>query len=406
MYQIKELQALNSDIADGHLEDSQIPSFESIWLKAFAYAKGQHKTPIEKDIQALWQVFTKKRSSELQSYFQKPSLRRAYLGYYLPLYAQKMALLLQKLQSEGHLVYSKPISLWDVGCGPLTASLSAYLAFGPLERVFAVDQTLGPAHMARALFSSILPSDAMPQMTLHRAHVLGPFPALKPAFLPDLIVLANVFNELGQDKHAVLKKEKLIHQLVGTLAEGGRLLIVEPSHRLSASGLMQLRDRLSQTNLSVLAPCVGALRCPLLQTKKGWCHMEQPWQMPKPLQDLDRILGLDHRLLKSSYLLLAKAKPQRVSLQKARVVSGPMVNKGNTHHYVCTKEGLVELTQAHSSKTLLPFLRGQMLDRPLASLESVLVKPMKEPIPWQKRLEKRPKSPRPTNYKKPGKKAK
>jgi hypothetical protein len=61
-----------------------------------------------------------------------PALRSAYAAFWVPQYAAKVAAILDRLTAEGHVALPARPRVLDVGAGPLSAALGAWLHRGAL----------------------------------------------------------------------------------------------------------------------------------------------------------------------------------------------------------------------------------------------------------------------------------
>ncbi|MES2503340.1 MAG: small ribosomal subunit Rsm22 family protein [Myxococcota bacterium] len=329
--------------------------------QAFQFAKSKHPSNLVADIRQLWKALTVDRSESLSDYFRKPGLRRAYLGYYMPLYAVKIARLLDSL----NLPFKAPRVL-DLGAGPLSATLGAYLSFGELGKVMAVDQDLGPMRSGLEFFEGVLGDKKMPDIKLVRSNLKGPPQYWKPDFEADLILMAHVLNEFGEGERHIEEKQQLIVHAVNRLAPNGVLLIIEPASRLASRDIMWIRNWLYESGqVEILAPCPPKVPfCPLLASRSNWCHAEIPHIRPQELFEIDRKIGFDREFLKCSYLAIARRDSGYKSKTDCRIVSGLMNADGVLRRYACTPNGLLTLSQHQQDpiQILSKMIRGDATD--------------------------------------------
>lgn len=363
-----------------------------LFQEATSLAYQQHASDLARDVSALWQLFTQDRANGLANYFQKPPLKRAYTGYYLPLYASKLALLLQQLGKEGHFVRS-PKSILDLGAGPLVGSLASTLAFGKLDRIVAVDRHKGAMQIGVDLFEQ---SYALSQIVKPEC-VVEDFASSKATWKLrgqfDLIIVAHSLNEL-QGKQAAHQRLLVVQAALKCLTPQGRLLLVEPSHETTSKQLMVLRDQLhGQQNVHILAPCTGATECPLLKAKNTWCHSELHFKAPKECKVIDKKLGFRRETLKTSYLLLGKEKP--VEGDFVRIIGGPMQAHKIERRYICDASGkqTAEAKAVNAILSLHLLTRGERVDASWFKAHHVKLE-TEEHKPWRNKTQaKRPKSP-------------
>lgn len=340
-------------------------------------AKNMHKSDIVEDIQELWRDLTVERDMGVQKYFQRASARRAYLGYYFPMYVAKVALLLSRLEKEGHFDHlkAKPINLIDLGAGTLTgvAALKIFFNSEPF-RALALDKSLAPMRLGLEAMKQSL--DVEKEVHLRQGNILSPATTFMPRWNPNFIFIGHVLNELAQGPRGTERKLELLDELLGGLAPDGILLIVEPATQVATRNLMRVRDHYaSRDDVAILAPCTGAAKCPLLQTHTSWCFSEIKWKSPKSFEKIDAEIGFDRENLKLSFLMLGK----RATAKKTsglRVVSGVMKNAGHLRRYLCTPQGLntlVTSVQSESSPAANGIARGELLPNYLTQKSDVKI---------------------------------
>lgn len=353
-------------------------SLDELAEKCLHFAQKMHRSDITNDIQDLWQALTVERSEGLSNYFQKAWARRAYLGYYFPLYVAKINALVARLQGEGHFkaFEQEGPRILDLGSGTLAGITAFHLRFGHLERATAVDKSVSPMRLGLELLEELYPqTNWKKEVFLKAANLLGPTSSLVPPWKPNLIFFGHVLNELSEGQRALPRKIGLIEDVAKHLQDDGYVLIVEPATRSPTRELMAIRDHFASSDvLSVVAPCFGAEKCPLLMTPTSWCFSELRWSRPKSLKKIDDLIGFDREALKTSFLLLQKAPEQKS--EKARVVSGTMIHGGVLRRYVCGSEGLKTAqcqVGSPSFNTLNQTLRGERLPDVLLSRSDVKI---------------------------------
>lgn len=289
------------------------------------------------DIQRLSRLFGAERAERRADYMADPALRGAYLAFFLPQYAAKIALLLEQLGREGLVRLPPKPRVLDVGAGPLTGLFGAWLHSGELGDSVALDLAKKAMEAGRSIFDVTAPGQPIrlvEQPVQKRPLPPGPF---------DLVVVAHVLNELGDPRRGLEIRTELVRALVGLLAPGGRVLVVEPGTRVHGRSLMAVRDEMFH-HVAVLGPCRGAEACPLLRTPGDWCHGEVPWARPSSFVELEEASGLKKTVLKESFLLLGRRQDTEPPTTGARLVGGLMVDgKGVERRYGCAREGLVVL---------------------------------------------------------------
>jgi ribosomal protein RSM22 (predicted rRNA methylase) len=312
----------------------------------------------------LSQGFTSKKGERRKNYLADPGLLAAYVGYFAPLNVARLAFLLRALQREGHLDGLPPApDVVDLGSGPFVGLLAALIHFSRLGRALAVDGSGEALKMGRTLFETTLREVGGSANSLHhvRADLRGPPSRWKPHSRPDLIIAANVLNEVARGKSGQERSRWLLNQAIKSLRDGGHLLVVEPGTRLAARGLQVLRDALfSEPRVAIVSPCTGAARCPLSQSGGSWCFAEFAWRRPDALRRLDQKTGFDKKTLHLSHLLLKKAPAKAYSSRGLRVVGGVMESDGAVRRYVCSARGrqTLKATSPEGAKVLHHMRRG------------------------------------------------
>jgi len=341
--------------------------------KCLSNAKKMHRSDIVNDIMNLWQELTVQRSTGLQRYFQKASARRAYVGYYFPMYVAKVALLLERLEKQGFFAdfAKQPLKVLDLGSGTLTGVAALKLFFGDRAlQALAIDKSLAPMRLGLDAIKQAQLLKDTDDVTLRQANILGQKSMMMPKWQPNFIFLGHVLNEMTHDKLEFL--ESMLH----ALEPGGFMLIVEPATTTATRSLMAIRDRIALLDYAeILAPCTGASKCPLLMTKDSWCFSELKWRRPKSFGDIDRLIGFQRDALKTSFLLISKRAPAPAKGEE-RIVSGTMKSEGILRRYLCTQDGLRTLETRVSSEsfsTVDTLMRGEILPKHLLQRRDVRV---------------------------------
>lgn len=289
-------------------------------------------------------------------YMADRALRRAYVHYYLPVNAEKVARVLAELESYA----PAPRRVLDFGCGPGTAALALLLRgkkIDDLTLVDVVDEALDDAaFLARELGAS--------PRALHEP----------PDEKFDLILAANVYSETRP-------------RLEELLADRGHLVVLEPALKESTRRLMEWRDDLAARGFRIAAPCLGRARCPMLEHADLWCHQDLPWPRPAPVAEVDRRLGLDKESLKFAYAVVTPKGPTLADgPARTRLVSNLHKEKGKAWAWLCGRDGPLcraEMLTRHRSDANLDFFRadrGDLLDLEAAGLQARIEGPVRRVI--------------------------
>lgn len=319
-------------------------------------------------------------------YSRNADLRRAYLGYFLPVNLPKIQTPLAAWIAARPAVWaSRPLRCLDLGSGPGTALL------GLCDFV----RRLPVAERPSAL--ELVAIDQSPENLRDGGHLLNELRAVDPALPPirfqplrqdlvsdrsglfplatqggrfDLVVAANVVCELARESEDGLERAATLLLSVAreVLEPTGALILVEPGLRETSRDLHRLRDRLLATGtLHVLAPCVHEDGCPALATDRDWCIADVPWEPPSLVASLDQRTGLRKGSLKFSYLLLSAERPPDPAPGIWRVVSDVLDLKGERRVYLCAEGRWIVLSQlkrdrAPSESTFRSLRRGDLVE--------------------------------------------
>jgi hypothetical protein len=199
--------------------------------------------------------------------------------------------------------------------------------------------------------------------TLERS-ISGPTSTWMPKEPVDLVIAANVLNELS-DPRDLGPRRRLVSASLAALSPRGRLLLVEPAMRMESRALMALRDDLVADGVGILSPCRGAPGCPLLQTRGDWCHQELRWDLrPAAYVALERDARLPKALLAASHLLLGPPN-EPAPRRGLRVVGGLMRGSdGVERRYLCGQQSQLLTAQGnpHLANAVAQAQRGSVTD--------------------------------------------
>ncbi|MCU1279255.1 MAG: hypothetical protein JWM53_2801 [bacterium] len=312
--------------------DPWLPRLLACWRRVRGSAgqgtslSAEERRDVVAGAQRLSRGLTRERELAGARYFEDPQLLGAYLLLYWPVsYAQLSSVLRELGGARGRVL--------DVGSGPGPLALAALdagatdaLAIDRSQAALAVARTLADAGRAPLVTATWEPARPLPD---------GPF---------DLVLAGHLLNELYGDDLAA--RSALVEAMLGRLAPGGLLIILEPALRETSRALLALRDRLVAKGATVRAPCLYRGDCPALVRPSDWCHAERTWTLPPLVDELARAAKLHRETLKMSYLVLqapGEAWPSLPDGRLFRMVSEPLPQKGQHRFFGCGPEGRVPL---------------------------------------------------------------
>lgn len=305
------------------------------------------------------------------SYFSSADYLGAYLLYYWPVSFVQVFLALQEIDLRGALPTINRVL--DIGAGPGPATFAA-ARFGA-KRSRLIDANGDALQAALRLGQEFGIELETMQKNLEADDSFEDMPAQASAY--DLIVACHSANELWKGREeAIARRASLFGKAATLLAEGGILLVVEPSANVTGRPALELRDRLLAENpeLDCVAPCPGSFPCPIAAAGEGRsCHSTWRWEPDVPVAALAEAAGLDRDSAKATWFALKKGvaprPPARVESTlrdgaegagkathtlgglTGRFVSEAMLNKaGRVRYIVCTKSGLATLSAKAGDK--------------------------------------------------------
>ncbi|MCE1196920.1 small ribosomal subunit Rsm22 family protein [bacterium] len=300
-----------------------------------------------------------------EGYFSKADYLKAYLLYYWPVSFVQATMALEELRSRGELPRIRAIL--DIGAGPGPASFAAMgAAADGVASATLVDWNAEALEAAARL--AAIEAHAPNALTLVKRN-LESDPRLEGGPY-DLIVACHSANEFWKEgADSLERRASLFRQACGLLAEGGVLLVIEPSATVTCRPALALRDRLlAEGGLRCAGPCPGSFPCPIAAAGgERSCHSTWPWTPPPMVADLARAAGLDRDSAKATWFALKKASAGEAAGRTAasgaaeeaasptlagRVVSEPMLNKaGRVRYILCTPNGLATLSAKRDDPT-------------------------------------------------------
>lgn len=331
--------------------------------------KPKHFKDLPFQIKALSKSLTSERGVGPPSgYMSEDKSLAAYAWYFLPWNMYRLARLLTNLD----LNLPEGATILDIGAGPLTFVQSLWLARPDLRKkrlsFLCLDTSLKTMRLGADLFDLLRDetgggkdADGEP---LWRVQTVRGLLHKAPRVGADLVVAANIINELGFSRAEILadRMDMVAETLADAAAPTGRLLVIEPGVRSSGKSLARLRDSFLGMGLSLLAPCPQDGRCPLDgPAARTWCHFNvRADSAPQWLAELSRMADLPKSNVALAFLLAAAPEAER-SRGLTRIISNvfhPEGGPGPDARYGCFSGGLgMVLTQEQTD-----MISGDLID--------------------------------------------
>jgi ribosomal protein RSM22 (predicted rRNA methylase) len=234
-----------------------------------------------------------------------------------------------------------PVSLFDVGAGPGTATWAAAQAFDSLDAFSAIDAN--PA--LRTLALELAAAEARLRGLSYVQHEASAG-LRNAAGSADLVLASYVIGELSADRQATLAD-------LMWAATRDTLVVVEPGTPAGYRRILDLRRQLIAQGAHVIAPCPHDRECPLAafsdemettspqenaseqKATTDWCHFVQ--RLPRSRAH-KHIKGaeLPFEDEKFSYVALARTPARQ---RPARVLAPPLVTKAAMRIKLCRPDG-------------------------------------------------------------------
>jgi ribosomal protein RSM22 (predicted rRNA methylase) len=256
--------------------------------------------------------------------------RMAYLATRLPATFASLCAVFTELQNR--LPDFRLTRLLDLGSGVGTAMWAASEVFAEIETVTNLETDRQLIELGKRL-------------------ALGsPHPALTAASW----LASDLQSNFETPPHTAV----VLSYALGELPEGARprliekawqvaekvLVIIEPGTRRGFQPVLAARDRLIKAGAHLLAPCPGAMACPMAET--DWCHFAARVER-SAFHRRAKAAALGHEDEKYSYLMATKLSGNAAP---ARIVRHPFIQKGHIGLQLCTREGLHRITVAKKNK--------------------------------------------------------
>jgi ribosomal protein RSM22 (predicted rRNA methylase) len=222
-----------------------------------------------------------------------------------------------------------PASLLDLGSGPGTAGWAARDVFPGIERMTLVERAGAFRTLGRSLAQDAAP--VLADAHWHEADLERP-DALAPLDGPfDLVSAGFALVEIAPARLGPLLR-------AAWARTAGALVLVDPGTPGGHERLLRAREILLAEGAVVLAPCPGAVACPLVAP--DWCHFAV--RLPR---------RRDHRLAKQAampfedekYAYMILARPGIGAAAAARLLRPPESGKAGIKATLCTAGGAADV---------------------------------------------------------------
>ena len=237
----------------------------------------KHRAALRQDIRRLWEELTSDRESRSAEYLGSPPALSAYLRYFLPWNAFRLAALL----TNADFCLPDNAVIADIGSGPLTLPIALWIARPELREVpltiYCVDRVERVLETGVNIFQTLcmrvggrLPpwrietrKDSFGSSLPERAH---------------LLTAANVLNEFFWKDKRNLGERALdtARILLSYLKENGSLFVMEPGDPRSGALVTALRAALLAEGAAPLGPCPPSLSCPMPGVFRHLFPAEEP----------------------------------------------------------------------------------------------------------------------------------
>jgi ribosomal protein RSM22 (predicted rRNA methylase) len=246
-------------------------SFDFINQNLIHPFKGVDDSTLKKHLLEISHHFTLDRT-KIQNYVLDKEKVSAYSAFYFPTNVPKIFQVLK--WSQVKLDENKQWKVFDVGCGPGTLSLGFVDYF-----------------LSQNLEISLIDSS---DLMLNQAKIFF------KAYFPQIKVLANNFephensvmlfghsmNEMGVEKAL-----QLVHKIKPKI-----IIFIEPGTKEVFSQILELRQKLVQSNYKINYPCPHEGQCPLMG-EDDWCHQVLNVRHDPSIETLSQLLHKDRRNL-------------------------------------------------------------------------------------------------------------
>ena len=243
--------------------------------------QAKHRANLRHDIRRLWEDLTSDRESRTAEYLGSPPALSAYLRYFLPWNAFRLAALL----ANADFCLPDNAVIVDIGSGPLTFPMALWIARPELRDVpltiYCVDRVERVLEAGMNIFQTLCMrvGGRLPPWRIETRKDSFGSPLPERAHL---LTAANVFNEFfWKDKRNLGERAiDTARILLSYLKENGSLFVMEPGDPRSGALISALRAALISEGAPPLGPCPHSSACPM----PGIFHHLFPQEDERPVK--------------------------------------------------------------------------------------------------------------------------
>lgn len=337
--------------------------FEQFWLQRAAERWSTTNLGVLADlvrphVARLSDLFNRIEEGPISNYWADPALQVAYGLFFFPQMFYRTLLILDECYNiAGHKppLGGNPSRLLDLGCGAGAAGFAALRFFGRGSWHWtATDRSFQALESLQSLFRTVQHILPPTRLELVAADLSGADEPWRDTY--DVILASFVLNELA-DRVGEEECRRRVSLWLQRLTAQGVLVISEPATQQASERLESLRDYWVETgSAKILAPCLHQQPCPLLATRKAWCHEVRRWSPPPLAEAINRKLHLDLRNLKFSFLVVTRGHGGQLGTRsEARLVSPLTPERGKWTADGCAADGQLyryEILRRHTDRPM------------------------------------------------------
>lgn len=313
----------------------------------------KQKALLPKQIRGLSHYLTDSRSDRRLGYMNQTTLLSAYVRYYSWWNLVRLTRLFSNIGRQFFSLEDGSVCL-DIGSGPLTVPIALFLARPELRKksitFYCIDRSQQAMAFGENLFLSAAAKLKCPGWKIIRIKGELGEPIKEKA---DLVVCANVFNELYDDADSPpdFLAKKYTDELLSYLdmnSSCAQCFIAEPGDPRSARLISLMRDCFMRRGFFPVSPCTHCAQCPMDGKKGGkWCNFAfKTDDAPSELKKLSEKAELPKERAVLSFLAVQKSdgESKKGGAQSIllRIASDPIkLPGGRTGYYACSEQGLI-----------------------------------------------------------------